>query len=306
MHLKKYLFLLLLIMSVLLVKAQQPDSLQVMLDTFPAKDTVVQKDTVAKQLQPVAKMHINWMDSVLSKHRFIDIQSAPVSMTMIEKKKSFVDDAFFYIIVFLFIYLAFLKFFYDRYFSNLFRVFFNTTLKQSQLTDQLLQSKLPSMLFNIFFVLSFGLYGYFLMRYYGWVKQDDPFEVIGLSALAIMIIYMVKYVVLKITGWMVGFRDVTDAYIFIVFLINKILGVFLLPITLLIVFGSKYFIDEVILISLILSGAFLLMRFFRSYGNLQGRIKVSRFHFLLYLVGIEILPLLLLYKSLMIILTKKL
>jgi hypothetical protein len=50
----------------------------------------------------------------------------------------------------------------------------------------------------------------------------------------------------------------------------------------------------------------LLLRFFRSYGLLQNQLKISRFHFMLYITGIEILPLLLIYKGLMVYLSKNL
>ena len=63
----------------------------------------------------------------------------------------------FYLIAGIVLLLAFFKYFNSRYFTNLFRVFFNTSLRQSQLTDQLLQAKLPSLLFNLFFILSGGI-----------------------------------------------------------------------------------------------------------------------------------------------------
>ena len=50
--------------------------------------------------------------------------------------------------------------FFHQVFHQSVRVFFNTSLRQSQLTDQLLQAKLPSLLFNLFFVLSAGVYAY--------------------------------------------------------------------------------------------------------------------------------------------------
>jgi hypothetical protein len=60
------------------------------------------------------------------------------------------------------------------------------------------------------------------------------------------------------------------------------------------------------LISLMSIAIFLLLRFFRSYGLIQNQLKISKFHFFLYIIGLEILPLLLIYKGLMVYLTKNL
>jgi hypothetical protein len=60
------------------------------------------------------------------------------------------------------------------------------------------------------------------------------------------------------------------------------------------------------LVSLLFAGLLLLLRFFRSYGLLQNQLKISRFHFLLYLAGVELIPLLLIYKGLVILLQKNL
>src|SRR5688500_15446939 len=53
----------------------------------------------------------------------------------------------FYLISCIILLFGFFKVFYERYFNNIFRVFFNTSLRQNQLTDMLMQSKLPSLIF---------------------------------------------------------------------------------------------------------------------------------------------------------------
>ena len=91
-------------------------------------------------------------------------------------RKQSLQDTIFYTILIVIAILAFFRFFYVRYFNNLFRVFFNSSLRQSQLTDQLLQAKLPSLFFNIFFVASGGLFIYFLLKYFGWITEGQAFD----------------------------------------------------------------------------------------------------------------------------------
>ena len=56
---------------------------------------------------------------------------------------------------------------FAKYFNDLFRVFFRTTLKQRQIKEQLMQTPLPSFAFNIFFIASAGLYADFLLFHFG-------------------------------------------------------------------------------------------------------------------------------------------
>lgn len=214
------------------------------------------------------------------------------------------NDYMFYLMAAMVLLLAFFRFFYSRYFSNLFRVFFNTSLRQSQLTDQLLQAKLPSLLFNIFFIISGGIYVYLLLLHYNLLGPSNAWVLIISSVILLGAIYLIKYCALKFTGWITGLNEATNTYIFIVFLINKIIGIFLVPFIIVLSFSDLAIAHIALLASLMSIVIFLILRFFRSYGLLQNQLKISRFHFLLYITGIELLPLLLLYKGLMLYLSK--
>lgn len=201
----------------------------------------------------------------------------------------------FYALGIILLFFGMIKTFYSRYLANLFRVFFNTSLRQSQLTDQLLQAKLPSLFFNLFFVLMGGFFLYFIFRYLGYGEKNDYMLLLWcITGLAVM--YSVKYVVLKFSGWVTGFSYEADIYIFIIFLINKMLGMLLMPIVILLAFTEHQFFYPVMIAALVLIALMILFRFVRSYALLGHRIKVSRIHFVLYIIGIEILPVLLILK----------
>jgi hypothetical protein len=185
-------------------------------------------------------------------------------------------------------------------------VFFNTSLRQNQITDQLLQAKLPSFLFNIFFVISGGIYVYVLLSYYGFFNAGYKWSII-LSSITLMgLIYFVKFCTLKFTGWITGLNAEVNTYVFVIFLINKILGIFLVPFIIVLAFSASGFVKIAALISMMCIGILLLLRFFRSYALIQNQLKISRFHFFLYIACLEIIPLMLIYKGLMIYLTKNL
>jgi Domain of unknown function (DUF4271) len=274
--------------------AQQADTLKTSADaattvtqtkvdsTLPSPDTI--KKTVHSPLKPVNKL--------------LNTDAEPIAFQM-DLRVPTDRDSLFYIIAGLALLLAFLKYVYSRYFVTLFRVFFNTSLKQSQLTDQLLQSKLPSLLFNLFFILSAGIYAYLLLSNYRFTGHGNWMTALFCVAF-VGVTYVLKFCTLKFTGWVTGISEVTNTYIFVIFLINKIIGVFLLPFTVIIAFAALPISRTAALVSLLCIGLFLLLRFFRSYGLLQNQLKISKFHFMLYIIGIELLPLLLIYKALMV------
>lgn len=298
----KQLFLLLIGLMALSasLSAQLSDTIHIADTGGIATDTLKQlliQDTTAlpKAAKPEFKLQ----------NKFLNTRAEPVSFSVeFKNKKS--ADLIFYLVTGLVLLLAFFKFFYSRYFINLFRVFFNTSLRQSQLTDQLLQAKFPSLLFNIFFIISGGIYTYFLLLYYKLVDDESMLLMMGSSVIILGVIYFIKFCTLKFTGWVTGLTEITNTYVFIIFLINKIIGVFLVPFIIIISFSDNEIVIIAIIISLMSIGLLLLLRFFRSYGLLQNQLRISRFHFMLYIAGIELLPLLLIYKGLMLYLSKNL
>ena len=239
------------------------------------------------------------------KNKLLNMDGEPVSLA-VTLKKGRSNDAFFYLVAIMVLLLASLKYLYGRYFANLFRVFFNTSLRQNQITDQLLQAKLPSFLFNIFFVISGGIYAYLLLSHYGLFSSDNKLIAV-LSSIALMgMVYFIKYCTLKFTGWITGLKEVVNIYVFVIFLINKIIGIFLVAFIVILAFSDQQIVEIASLVSLICIGIFLLLRFARSYGLVQNQLKISKFHFFLYIISLEILPLMLIYKGLMIYLTKNL
>ncbi|HTQ64588.1 MAG TPA: DUF4271 domain-containing protein [Puia sp.] len=208
-------------------------------------------------------------------------------------------DGLFYLLVGILFYFAFIKFAFARYLSNLFTLFFRVSMRQQQIREQVLQSPLPSLLLNILFIVAAGLYGVFIARFFQ-IAPKAGFWILYLNFAVILIIaYLVKFVLLKITGWIFNIQRATDTYIFIIFLTNKILGVFLLPFLIMLSFSGT-FVDEIaVTVSCVMVFTFYMYRFIATYGSIRKEIKMNGFHFFLYLCAFEIAPLLLIYKVLL-------
>jgi hypothetical protein len=208
-------------------------------------------------------------------------------------------EDFFYVIVGILLFFAFLRNAFPKYVNDLFRVAFRTTLKQRQIGEQLIQTPLPSLFMNIFFLVSTALYADLLFKHYELGVEYPFWLLFAYILLGLIIIYLVKYITLKLSGVLFNISATTDAYIFIVFMINKIIGIMLLPFLVLLAFTQNEFYQFGLGLSFL--GIFILLayRFILAYGLVHNQIRLKPFHFFLYLCCFEIAPLLLIYKLLM-------
>ncbi len=241
---------------------------------------------------------------LLAQHPYFSFFGKAVRQVAI-KRETHGKDVFFYVLLGLFFYFALLKTLFAKYLNNLISIFLRITLRQQQLREQLLQTPLPSLLLNIFFLLTGGLYASLLLEYYRY-QANPNFWIQTLYCIGILaVVYIGKFVLLKFTGWVFNLSRATDTYIFIVFLVNKMLGMLLLPFLVLIAFYGGQAQQVFVTLSLILVVVLFVYRFIFSFGPIRAEIKVNPFHFFLYLCAFEIAPLLLIYKVLLSILGNK-
>ena len=110
--------------------------------------------------------------------------------------------------------------------------------------------------------------------------------------------YGVNFLTLKLLGWIFQVREAIDAYIFIVFTTNKVIGMAVLPFIIILAFSYGLVNQVSFLLGITIVLALLAYRFFLSYVSIHRQINISIFHFFLYLCAFEIAPLLLINKLL--------
>lgn len=207
-------------------------------------------------------------------------------------------DELFYAFCGILFFLGTLKIGFPKYFQDIFNAFWRPAIRQKQIRDQLQQAGMTSLLFNIFFVFSAALFSYLLIKY-TTKSSIQPLLLFTVCFFSIAFIYVGKYFVLKLIGWMFGQQTATDSYIFIVFLINKILSILLIPLMLILAFGDHVFQQIAFTVSLVLLSFLLIYRFILSFSGLHNELKISWLHLFLYVCGFEIIPVLLIYKLLL-------
>lgn len=236
---------------------------------------------------------------LIDSNSLVNVKGKPKAIPILIKRNDSETESFFYIITLLMLALGILKTLYSRYFSTLFRVFFNTSLRQNQLTDQLEQAKLPSLFFNLFFIIVAGIYVFLVLRFFSVQPEKNNFYFIGLCAAAVGFCYFIKYIFLRIIGGITEHSPEANSYIFIVFLLNKIIGISLMPFIILIALSNRNLATYALLTSAIILALMLLMRFYRSYSFLRSRLKISTLHFSIYILAFEVCPPAVIYKGAM-------
>lgn len=208
-------------------------------------------------------------------------------------------EVLFYSLILLLLFFALLRNLFPKYFGDLFRLFFRTTLKQRQIKEQMMQTTLPSLIFNLFFVITAALYTDLLLQHFN-LSPEKSFWLLFFYCLAgLLSIYLLKYLGLKISGWLFNMEDAANSYIFIVFIVNKMAGIYLLPFIVLLSFMEGDLYQIFLILSWVGIGMLFIYRFILTFSAVHNQIKVNLFHFFLYLCAFEIAPLLLIYKLLL-------
>jgi hypothetical protein len=208
------------------------------------------------------------------------------------------QDTFFYIITGLLFILGLIRAGFPKYFSDLFKLFFRVTFRQQSIREQLLQNTWPSLLLNMLFFVSGGLFLTVLSQYYGWaLKQGFWYNLLFWSAL-LAAVYGFKLLVMQSLSWLFHLREAGKTYTFIVFLMNKVIGVLLLPFIVFLGLGPLKWRPVVVTLALVMLAGLFLYRYLISYPSVKATVRLNRFHFIMYLWALEIVPLLLIYKGL--------
>jgi len=266
-------------------------------DSTPVRDTT---PVLPLQLTGVpAGNTLLAFQAALRHHPLYNFFGQPRALLM-QEKIVFNKDLLFYVLTGLLFYFALIRIFFSKYLSNITTLFFRVTMRQQQLREQLSQTPLPSLLLNILFVLTGGLFLAFLAQYYNLLPRLSLWLLWVYGAAVVIGVYLGKYIILKVIGWIFNVSNATDTYIFIIFMVNKMVGIFLVPVLALMAFPFEPFLPVVVTLTYIVLAVALAYRFLISYKPIRHEIKVSRFHFFVYLCAFEIAPLLLIYKVLLI------
>jgi len=201
----------------------------------------------------------------------------------------------FYLLIGLAFILGVTRYFNPRYYALLIGAFRSGSGRQWR--EMLQAAALANLGMNVFFCAVAGAYLYYL-------STGSSLYIMGLSRpmvflvliAAMMLIYAGKYAVIRFSSWVFRVENMAGEYLFNVFLINKIIGIVLLPFVVIIAFAGPECLHPMAILSGIIVLGLLSMRYLRSWSVFYTFFKGSRFHFFTYLCASEILPMAVLVK----------
>lgn len=262
-------------------------------------DSIKKAATALAAKKPIDPFYLKLLDNP-----YLNTTSKPVYLVISERQRQSKDEMF-YLLAGLLLVLAFLRLVFSKYFQNIFYLFFQPTFRQKQTREQLLQRSFPSLLLNLFFILSGAAYISFIITHYQLTNLNF-WRILIYSISLLLVLSAGKFLLLTFVGWVFEVKEATETYIFSVYLINKILGVLLIPFTFIIAFSTDQVVETSITISLLLIGLLFIYRYLVSFAPILREVKVNALQFLFYIFAFEIVPLLLIYKTLLIYLAKSL
>jgi len=275
---------------------RKTDSSKLFIDTTKNDST----SFVASVTSPPFKKHLTWQEDTA----FIQLLEIPILKSKVQFVTKDGDvhlpqrkDYLFYALVGIVLLFAIIKQLFPKYFQSMFSLMFQASFRQKQTREQMMQDLFPSLLMNILFVLVGGLFIALIAQIYQWLNIS--FWLLTLYCITLLsLIYIFKYIVIKFMGWVFNAREQASTYGFIVFLINKVMALALLPLLLLLAFSNGS-IQQVTLTIAAFAVIFLLIfRYIVSLTIIRNTLSIHPLHFFIYLCAVELMPMLVLYKVL--------
>ncbi len=213
-------------------------------------------------------------------------------------RNNYTADWIFPVLLLILAFFAWIKFFYNRYFQQLIKAFLNTNLTNQIVRDENIFFQRISVYLSIVFNLIAALFIYLLSIQYHWAlgSLDAGFSRFIFFVIVVSAVYALKYLVLRICGWLFEQEKEISMYIFNIFLINNILGIALLPFICLLAFNGVIHFSGFLYVSFILIAAAFGWRIFRGIQIGFGSPSFSPLYLFLYLCTLEIAPLMVLIR----------
>jgi len=143
-------------------------------------------------------------------------------------------------------------------------------------------------------MLSFSLFFYLIINamFPGEAFSPGGLRLFLMISGAYALFYGLRFLAVQILGWIFATREPTTAYLVNSLVMDEVLGVFLLPVCLILLVSNQPAGGAFMLIALIIFALVLLYRFIRNFLVGLSNLKFSWLYLFLYLCTVEILPVL--------------
>jgi hypothetical protein len=212
----------------------------------------------------------------------------------------FGNDWFVGVILFSLFLLASVKFLFGKYLSKLVESIFNSHTANNLFLEKNINMIKGSAIINMLFAVNISLFAVNILNDNSISSsQQYGFKAFALVLVGIFLLYVVKVVVVRSLGYVFKGSSESKEYIFTTFLYNKNLGLFLFPVIIALPFVQSFAVEWLMYIGVFIISFFYVLRIARGL-KILFRKHVSIFYMILYLCALEIFPLLMIYKLLVV------
>lgn len=202
------------------------------------------------------------------------------------------------LLLLLLVFAGLIRIFSGKYIGNLFKSLFNQQNADNLYKMVNVHRSLPAYCLDLLFNLNLGIFSYLGLRYMGLSFGGiHPLAMYGIICSALLLLMVVKTSVYRFLAYVFGIAEGTNEFLFYVFLYTRTASLVLLPFS-----ASVAFVDSWLGMILIETGVALLA-FMYVLQLIQGikiflRKPAAIFYMFLYLCALEMLPVLVIFKTL--------
>lgn len=190
---------------------------------------------------------------------------------------------------------------YRKTVTNIFQAFFSLGMASNLYREHQSFIKIESFSSYILFALSMGTFCFLLPQFLVDTPPFNSFSGLLLCIVGIAGIYLLKFLLLQLTAFILPYPSEIGFYAFVVSITNKVIGYLLVPALFLLAYLPESIQIYWLYGLLGLLGSIYIYRSFRGFVIGGNTILFHKFHFFVYLCTIEIAPTIILLRMLSIL-----
>ncbi|MES3019359.1 MAG: DUF4271 domain-containing protein [Bacteroidota bacterium] len=203
-----------------------------------------------------------------------------------------------WVLLFLILFFAVIKFFFSKELSSIVQSFYsNQILSQINKEDNLFSSW-PFVFLYLLFGLIVGLYLYLASKYLQLSYPVQGFELFLLLSAAVIGLFTVKIIVLRLLGFLFDIRRLVKEYVSILYLSYFNSALIFLPLVIAFSLTPNRYAGIYGYAGLAMLVLIFILQFLRAGTNILSNYRFPKVYLIIYLCALEFFPLIILFKAL--------
>ncbi|MGB0931030.1 MAG: DUF4271 domain-containing protein [Chitinophagales bacterium] len=211
-------------------------------------------------------------------------------------KKSESDSLPFYILLFIVGIFGYVRFNFFTYLYSVKQSFFNINLTQQFFEEHAYSVSPASFFLNLNTILIYTVLVFLSLRYFGKIKNIGDIGLASIILATVLLVSLSRYWSYRIAANILPIKKTLLFYLFNIRILNYVMGAALVPLLLILAFADNIYLQGTIWLIVLVISSFTIYRCYRGFLIGEQVMRLSKFHFFVYLCTFEIAPILILYK----------